>query len=188
MRAVPFLLLGAAALAGCSSTAAPHQARPRPATRHARPTADPYRASLAYARCLRAHGVPHPDPNRQGDFSLTAADERRLKSVPRRQREAATRACFHYLKGLDNRPLSRQGQNRALAVLRELGRCLERHGRQVGNPIVRNMTMGRMMFGFDTVVPGATQPGYLRDQHACERQVHLAKRLDAIIADDRSGF
>ena len=181
-------LFATALLAGCSSKAAHVSSRPHPATPAARTTADPYRASLAYARCLRSHGVPHPNPNRVGDFSLTAADERRLRSVPKRRREAAMRACFHTLKGLDNRPLSRQGQQRALVVLRELRRCIERRGYDVGAPIVRNMSLGRMMFGFERSPQPASRAGFERDQHACERQVHLARRINQIIGDDRSGF
>jgi hypothetical protein len=182
------LLLATALLTGCSSKASHSSARlhqPRPAPR---PTADPYRASLAYARCLRSRGVPHPNPNRAGDFNLTPADERRLRAVPKRQREAAARACFHTIKGLDNRPLSRQGQRRALVVLRELRRCIQRHGYKVGAPIVRNMALGRMMFGFERIAPPPSRQRFERDQHACERQVHLAKKINQIIADDRSGF
>ena len=181
-------MLGAAVFAGCSSKAAKPPAPTRPHARPAHRSADPYRASLAYARCLRSHGVPHPSPNRRGDFNLTAADERRLRSVPKRRREAATRACFHTLKGLDMRPLSRQGQNRALLVLQELRRCIQRRGYGVGNPIVRNMSMGRMMFGFDRSAVGGSRPAYERAQHACEREVHLARRINRIIEDDRAGF
>jgi hypothetical protein len=183
------LVLVSALAAGCSSKESRHSARPRPPKPAARPTADPYRASLAYARCLRGRGVPHPDPNRAGDFNLTLRDERRLRSVPKRQREAATRACFHNLKGLDNRPLSRQGQERALVVLGELRRCIQRHGYEVGAPIVRNMTLGRMMFGFEpSGRPPASRQRFERDEHACERQVHLARRIDEVIAADRSGY
>ena len=187
MRPLALLLL-AAALAGCSSKAAKSPPPPRPKAHAVRASADPYRASLAYARCLRRHGVPHPNPNRKGDFNLTPADERRLRSVPGPRREAAMRACFHTLKGLDNRPLSRQGQRRALVVLGELRHCIERHGYDVGAPIVRNMTLGRMMFGFERSPAPASRARYERDAHACERQVHLAKRISKIIDDDRSGF
>jgi hypothetical protein len=182
------LLLVAAAAAGCSSKKTAPLAPTRPRAHASRPTPDPYRASLAYARCLRRHGVPHPNPNRKGDFSLTPADERRLRAVPKRQREAATRACFHTLKGLDMRPLSRQGQKRALVVLRELRRCIERHGQEVGPPIFRNMTMGRMMFGFQGSRPPRSRQQFERAQHACERQVHLARRISQVIADDRAGY
>jgi hypothetical protein len=185
------LLLGVAVLAGCSSHAAKAPKPTRPRGHAARPTADPYLASLAYARCLRGRGVPHPNPNKAGDFNLTPADERRLRAVPKRQREAATRACFHTIKGLDNRPLSRQGQLRALVVLRELRTCIRRHGYKIGAPIVRNMTLGRMMFGFERTgrpLPPSARQRFERDEHACERQVHLAKRISKVIADDRSGF
>ena len=193
MRLLPLLLaaaVAAAVAAGCTSHAKAPSARAHPPARQSRPTADPYRASLAYARCLRSHGVPHPNPNRKGDFSLTAADERRLRSVPRRKREAAMRACFHTIKGLDHRPLSRQGQRRALVVLRELRRCIKRHGYSVGAPIVKNMTLGRMMFGFEPT--GGPRPAsrqrFERDEHACERQVQLAKRISRIIDQDRAGY
>jgi hypothetical protein len=46
-----------------------------------RPSADPYQAGLAFAACMRAHGVPHPDPDRNGDFNLTPAQEHRLRAV-----------------------------------------------------------------------------------------------------------
>jgi hypothetical protein len=187
MRFLPLLLVGAVVV-GCSSKSTAPPTRPRPPAHASRPPADPYRASLAYARCLRTHGVPHPNPDRTGDFKLTAADERRLRAVPKQRREAATRACFHTLKGLDNRPLSGQGQRRALAVLRELRRCIQRRGYKVGAPIVRNMTMGRMMFGFERVPQQVPRQRLERDQHACERQVQLAKRISRIIDDDRSGF
>jgi hypothetical protein len=191
MRRLVPLLLATTLVAGCASKASksvtpPQRPKPTP-----RPSADPYRASLAYARCLRGHGVPHPNPNRAGDFNLTPRDERRLRAVPKRQREAATRACFHTIKGLDNRPLSRQGQRRALVVLRELRRCIRRHGYEIGAPIVRNMTLGRMMFGFEPAgerLPPSSRQRFERDQHACERQVHLAKRISKVIADDRAGY
>jgi hypothetical protein len=187
MRLLPLLFVGAV-LAGCSSKTTSPRTRPHPPAKASRVSADPYRASLAYARCLRRHGVPHPDPNRAGDFNLTPADERRMRAVPKRQHEAATRACFHTLKGLDMRPLSRQGQRRALVVLGELRRCMKRRGYTLGAPIFRNMSMGRMMFGFERTPQQVPRQRLERDQHACEWQVHLARKLNQIIADDRSGF
>jgi hypothetical protein len=187
MRLLPLLLVAAVA-AGCSSKAAAPPARHHPPARATRPSADPYRASLAYARCLRHHGVPHPNPDRTGDFNLTPADERRMRAVPHRQRAAATRACFHTLKGLDMRPLSRHGQTRALAVLRQLRRCMQQRGHVLGTPIVRNLTMGRMMFGFERTPRQGSRQRYERDEHACEKQVDMARKISRIIDEDRSGF
>jgi hypothetical protein len=149
------------------------------------PSHDPYAASLAYAKCMRAHGVPHPDPDRTGEFHLTAAEERLLKAVPTAQRKAADRACVSTLKGLDNRPLTHQAHLRALRVLRQVAACMKRHGHQMGPPIVKNLSNGRAMFGFQGRA-GNSSPSYLRDQHGCEKRVRLAHKLAVIIAEDRS--
>ena len=58
-----------------------------------------YRASLDYTHCMRAHGVPHPDPQPNGNFELSRAQDERLRAIPRRRRVAADKACFHDLKG-----------------------------------------------------------------------------------------
>jgi len=154
------------------------------------PSTDPYTASLAYARCLRRHGVPHPNPDRKGDFQLTLEQERRLRQVGPKRREAAERACFHHLKGLNLRPLSLEALDRANSVLRELGRCLREKGFKVGTPQSRNLSRGRAAFVFKFVVPpsGLTQAQWLRQQHACERKVNLARRMTKIIDEDRHRF
>src|SRR5437763_14369497 len=94
------------------------------------PSHDPYTASLAYAKCMRAHGVPHPDPDRRGDFHLTAAEERLLKTVPATRRKAADRACLSTLEGLDNRPLTHQAHTRALRDLRQVAASIKPHGHE----------------------------------------------------------
>ena len=144
-----------------------------------------YRAALDYARCMRAHGVPHPDPQPSGNFELTRTQDEQLRATPRSRRVAADRACFHYLKGLDTTPLSRQARSRALRVLEEVRNCLLRVGYDLGTPTVRNLGRGRAFFGFRNekhLKPSAR----LRDlEYRCEQQVHLAKRIDRIVAADR---
>jgi hypothetical protein len=135
---------------------------------------------------MRAHGVPHPNPDRSGNFHLTPAQERRLKQVPRARRTAADKACFHTLSALDNRPLTRQAQLRALGVLRVLSRCMKGRGHVLGAPVVKNLPRGRAFFGFERAGAGAGTKSYHRDELYCERQVGLAQKLDAIIAQDRS--
>ena len=150
---------------------------------------DPHTASLAYAKCLRAHGVPHPLPDARGNFSLTPAEEQRLRSVPRKSRKAAENACFHHLKGLNLKPLSPQALARATAVVAELGRCIRGHGFTVGEPEVKNLGRGRAFFGFRA----APRPAYstaeqkllVSVQHACEKQVDMAARISKIIDEDR---
>jgi hypothetical protein len=170
------LLAGALAACALSTVAAAAPA----------PSADPYTASLAYAQCMRAQGVPHPDPDRSGDFRLTPAQEQRMRAVAASVRRAADKACFHHLKGLNNQPLSRNAQKRALSVLRQLRRCIAGFGFEVGPPVVQNKSRGRAFFGFES---GPRMSKALqRAQHTCEQRVRLSDRLDQIIADDRSGL
>ena len=144
-----------------------------------------YRASLDYARCMRAHGVPHPDPHPNGNFKLTRAQDEQLRATPRRRRVAADRACSHYLKGLNTTPLSRQARSRALRVLQEVRGCLLRAGYDLGTPTVRNLGRGRAFFGFRNE-KHLKSSARLRDlEYRCEQQVHLAKRIDRIVAADR---
>jgi len=153
--------------------------------------AQAYRASLAFARCMRVHGVPHPDPDRHGDFHLTPAQEQRMRRAGRARHEAAERACFHYLKGVvSTKPLSAHAMARAVEVLEEVRRCMKRHGFTFGRPFVRNLSRGRAFFGFRSVGSGdaGRSPKLLRAEHSCERQVGLARRIDAIVAADRGPY
>jgi hypothetical protein len=131
----------------------------------------------------RAHGVAHPNPDRNGDFHLTPKQERAMRaSATPKEHDAAEKACFHLLKGVvSTQPLSRGAMRAALTPLRDLKRCLEGHGYRVGKPTVRNMSRGRAFFGFDHV----TKPAPPGVQHACERKVGLAQRIDAIVKADR---
>jgi len=150
------------------------------------PSHDPYIASLRYAVCMRAHGVPHPNPDRTGNFRLTPEQERLLRSVSRDKRVAADKACFHHLKGLNNRPLTAQAKRRALGVLREVRSCMAGFGIHLGKPVVENRPRGRAFFGFETAPPPSK--GQAQAQRTCEQRVHLADKLDEIVAEDRSGL
>jgi hypothetical protein len=163
--------------AGCGSTHAVTRQSPRPSS-------NPYLASLAYAKCLRGHGVPHPNPDRHGDFSLTPAQERKLRGVPAQKRDAAMKACFHHLEGLNMQPLSARARARAVKVLVQLKRCMHGFGYELGKPIVRNQSFGRALFGFDG--PGV-RPSARRAhaQSVCERRVDMARKISRIIAEDR---
>jgi hypothetical protein len=156
------------------------------------PSTDPYTASLAYARCLRQNGVPHPDPDKKGDFELSPADERRLRAVSQEKRNAAENACFHHLKGLNLRPLSAKAITRAKNVLADLADCIRSKGYRVGAPDVRNLSRGRARFGL-TALPGqgaaywqsSAGQKQLRAMNACEQEIHMARRITAIINEDR---
>jgi hypothetical protein len=146
---------------------------------------------------MRQHGVPHPNPDKRGDFELTRADERRMRRVGPKKREAAEKACFHHLKGLNLRPLSPQAIARAEKVVADLGKCLQRKGHRVGTPDVRNLSRGRASFGFKPL-PYQRDRAYwqsaagrreardmARDGLVCEKEVNMAQRLTKIINEDR---
>src|SRR5690348_15306777 len=101
-----------------------------------------YKASLAYAQCMRAHGVPQPSPDPNGDINLTPADEARMRRVGRSKVQAADKLCFDlHLKGVvSTKPLSPLAQSRALDVLRDLAACLKGFGYTEGEPVVKNLS------------------------------------------------
>jgi hypothetical protein len=183
----PWLIALAAAVvagaAGCGGSASMSVGSPSPSF-----STDPYVASSRYAACLRQHGVPHPNPDKRGDFHLTPAQERRMRLVPPGTREAADKACFHHLKGLNMAPLSRGAKQKALGVLRQLSRCMHGYGYAMGPPLVKNLPRGRAMFGFRAAPKAAASPRAMRAEHTCEKRVDMAGKLDRIIADDRSAL
>lgn len=146
---------------------------------------------MAYAACLRAHGLDHPDPDANGDFSLTPKQEERLKeSAPPAQRRQADKDCFHHLKGtVSTKPLSKAAMRAALVPLDDLKHCLKGLGYEVGKPVVTNLGRGRAMFGFDTSGPRPpTKAARAKRYHAqitCEKRVGLAQRIDEIVKIDR---
>jgi hypothetical protein len=183
-------LVTVAAGCGGSHAAEPPPATPAPGSLAAPvPHLNPYKAAVAYARCMRARGVPHPDPDANGDFHLTPAQDKAMQSVPRKQHEAADAACFHLLKGtVSTQPLSRGARQAALVPLGAVRQCMLGFGYRLGKPIVKNMSRGRAMFGFQY----APQPKSAKArekiqgaQHTCEKRVKLAAKIDAIIKADR---
>jgi hypothetical protein len=157
-----------------------------PTTMPPKLSTDPYKAAMAYAACMRAHGVPHPNPDRTGNFQLTEAQEARLAAAGRKKVELASRVCFKYLRPVvSTKPLSPEAKARALVVLRDLRTCVKKRGFTLGTPVVRNTTLGRAFFGFQQ---NGSPPSkaMTRVNHICERQVHLAARIDAIVAADRA--
>jgi len=174
-------LLALVAVAGCGGTVR-RQVASQPKL------VDPHAASLAFARCMRAHGVPHPDPDSAGNFRLTPAQERRMKRATPKQHERAERACFHFLKPVvSTKPLSPHAQARAKRALGTFSRCMAARGYDYfrSPPVVRNLSRGRAFFGFERADPRAPvhNPRFLAARTACEKALNA--KLDSIIATDR---
>jgi hypothetical protein len=149
-----------------------------------------YRASLAYTQCMRAHGVPQPNPDHTGNIHLTPADEAALRKIGRTKVQATDKLCFDlHLKGVvSTKPLSAYAQSQALVVLRELKGCLKSYGFTVGKPLVHNLTRGRAFFGFEPSPPPskADKQRLINSEHTCEKRLQMDKRIDAIVKADRA--
>lgn len=106
MRAwVPAIVAVSLLAAGCGSS-------PRAAA--------PSHSALAFARCMRSHGVPSfPDPDPRGGFPSFHA------GVSKQTSSAADSACRHLLPGGTATP---QQQRRKLAFAVDVARCLRTHG------------------------------------------------------------
>jgi hypothetical protein len=77
-------------------------------------------AALAYARCMRAHGVPDfPDPDSNGNFNV---DPHSVSS----QETAANQVCNHLLNGGGQADAAQQQQR--LGALLRYARCMRAHG------------------------------------------------------------
>jgi len=140
---------------------------------------------------MRAHGVPQPDPDRNGDIHLTPADERRSRLVGQAKVHSADNLCFNlHLKGVvSTKPLSVGAQLRAIEILKQLSACLRGYGYRMGRPVVRNLSRGRAFFGFDRPPLGVRDRArFARAQHMCEQRIEMARRIDAIIRADRGPY
>ena len=181
MRQLLVLTAFALAAAGCAS-----QTRVAATTTEARPV-DPYSASVAYVRCMRAHGIALPDPKANGDIQLTPPDERRI-GRPGPKNDAADRSCFRFLRGsTSTQPISARGRRRMANIMKGLARCMSNQGYEFNEPVVKNLSRGRVSMLFPDM-PAKTMaesgtPRYKRAQRQCERGIPA--KLDAVIADER---
>ena len=134
---VAFALAGVVALSllvsACGSSAESHVAQlgTNPTTTASSPSLDSPTTSsqptssegtLAFSRCVRAHGVPnYPDPD--GSGQLPADGKEIARSSPRFP--AAENACMHLLSGGAGTPQQRQQK---LAFALKLAQCIRTHG------------------------------------------------------------
>jgi hypothetical protein len=83
-------------------------------------------AGIAFARCMRAHGVQVDDPKGPGlAFHITGRDPARM--------EAAQKACNHYLRGAVKPPSAAQ-QAKVRDNALQFARCMRQHGVDFPDP------------------------------------------------------
>ena len=126
-------------------------------------------AALAYARCMRAHGVPDfPDPDSNGQFNV---DRHSVSS----QETAANQVCHHLLNTGDQANAARQQQGLGQAL--KYAQCMRAHG--VPNFPDPHTTSGGIGtpsgIGFDMSGIDQNSPQYRSAAQACQSLAAHAK-------------
>lgn len=87
-----------------------------------------YADAVAYARCMRAHGVDNfPDPNSKGDFlSIHGKLNGQIVNTGSARYSSADRACRHLLP--DGGHMTAAEQQQALAASLRFTACIRAHG------------------------------------------------------------
>ena len=126
-------------------------------------------AALAYARCMRAHGVPDfPDPNGNGQFNV---DPHSASS----QETAADHACHHLLT--TGRQANAAQQQHMLGQLVKYAQCMRAHGvPNFPDPDTSGGGIGEHAgMGFDTRGINVNSPQFQSANHACQHLANSAK-------------
>jgi hypothetical protein len=91
-------------------------------------TSTAYTQALAYAQCIRAHGVPtYPDPNSKGQFYIANGASDPTANVSTTVLNAAAQACQKLLPATMVKPPNGQGSSDQTAELRWAA-CMRSHG------------------------------------------------------------
>jgi hypothetical protein len=160
LRTAALGLMLMVALAACSATAAPsgvvtlESAGPG-ASGAPSPSAslDPETAQLAFAECMREHGIDMPDPQTSGGaggFNVQIRGE-----GDRQEMQAAMEACDHFLE--DAGGFRREADPAMLDRMVEFAGCMREHGIDMPDPNADGgITFGRG--GDDGPVSGGLDP------------------------------
>ena len=125
-----------------------------------------YNKAVAYAQCMRAHGVPNfPDPLPNGGFGLSPAVTGGTAGQVSPQSQAAERAC----SALDPvGTLSPQQQRRALSQLLKLSACMRSHG----YPTFPDPTLGSDGIVLHIVGFDRSSPQFQAAWQTCQSALH----------------
>ena len=157
------VLVGAGGLAACggSSSATTSAATSSQSATQQRAVA----ALTQFAGCMRAHGVPVPDPNAQGQIAGSTQLEQQYRNTP--QGQAAANACQSYLQRAVTQLTP---ANMAQFVHAQLlfARCLRAHGVNAPDPT----PSGEIQLNAQAV--NKSSPQFQRAAGACQ---HLTQRV-----------
>jgi hypothetical protein len=127
------------------------------------PTPDPQKAMLAFAQCMRNHGVDLPDPGSTSGPTQINVDPTTM--------DAAQNACKSLLKGQDFKGPSAAEQARMRDQLVKFSACMRAHGVNMPDPTFSGNGANVIVRAGD---PGTMDPNsaeFQAAQKACEKNL-----------------
>ena len=107
---------------------------------HPTPTPDPQKAMLAFAQCMRAHGVDMPDPGANGNVTIGGPGN----PIDQATMQAAQNACQSKLpKGGHQPSAAEQKQFQDAAI--KFAQCMRAHGVDMPDPTFSSSGGGAMV-------------------------------------------
>lgn len=117
-------ILGIVALAACGSTSGSAAG-----TSSSSAVSSAYTQALAYAQCMRGHGIPsYPDPDSKGQFYIANGSKDPTANVSTSVLNAAATACRKLLPASMVKPPSGQGSTADQAAQLRWAACMRSHG------------------------------------------------------------
>lgn len=140
---------GTTSTAGTTATSSPSASSGTSSTSAGSST---YQKAVAYAACMRQHGVPNfPDPLPNGGFGLNSSVTGGVGGDFSPQYLAAVKACISLLPS--GSP-SAQQQEKTLSTLLKVSACMRSHGyKNFPDPTVSNQGVMLNIIGFDRNSP-----------------------------------
>jgi hypothetical protein len=122
-----------------------------------------YQKALAYAQCMRTHGVPKfPDPDSRGIFAVSPSE---LGPTNGAQFRNADKTCRHLLPG--GHPMTPAQQRQVTAQALRFVACMRGHGvPDFPDPIVNAQGIG---FRLGKGGPSPRSPQFKAAQQACQK-------------------
>jgi hypothetical protein len=123
-----------------------------------------YQKALAYAQCMRSHGVPRfPDPDSRGNFAVSPSE---IGPVNGAQFRNADKACRHLLPG--SQPMTPAQERQATAQALRFVACMRSHGLpHFPDPVVNAQGIGFRVGGNGD--PRPSSPQFKAAQQACQK-------------------
>jgi hypothetical protein len=154
-------------LAACGSPSSPGVASVGTSTTKPAAATSLAARRLAYAKCVRSHGIPSfPDPSANGSFEIPAQT---VNSSPLRY-EAANKACTHLLP--NGGKLSPSAMAHIATAALKFSACMRTHGVPgFPDPIILNESIGAgatATVGWKAGDYNRNSPQYQRANRICE--------------------